>query len=102
MLAEKERVFNILKEQWQFVRENHGSLYDRGQADSYYHRAPLAHYGGVGGDYDINGNQALYGGSGRNPEIVLNAGLWGYGPSQIAGSDYTHPDTSLNIGQVVI
>jgi hypothetical protein len=50
MLAEKERMFKILKDQWQFVRENHGSLYDRGQADSYYNRAPLAHYGGVGGD----------------------------------------------------
>ena len=50
MQAEKERVFEILKEQWQFVRENHGSLYDRGQADSYYHRARSAHYGGVGGD----------------------------------------------------
>ncbi len=62
----------------------------------------IFNYGGVGGDYDINGNQALYAGSGRNPEIVLNAGLWGYGPSQIAGSDYTHPDTSLNVGQVVI
>jgi len=62
----------------------------------------IYNYRGVGGDYDINGNQALYGGSGRNPEIILNAGLWGYGPSQIAGSDYTHPNTSLNIGQVVI
>lgn len=50
MLAEQELVFKILKDQWQFVRENHGSLYDRGSADSYYHRAPLAHFGGVGGD----------------------------------------------------
>ncbi len=50
VLAEKERVFKILQEQWQFVRENHGSLYDRGQADSYYRRAALAHFGGVGGD----------------------------------------------------
>ena len=50
MQAEKERVFKILQEQWQFVRENHGSLFDRGSADSYYRRAPLAHYGGVGGD----------------------------------------------------
>jgi hypothetical protein len=50
MMTEKERVFNILNDQWQFVRENHGSLYDRGSADSYYHRPPSAHYGGVGGD----------------------------------------------------
>ena len=34
---------------WQFIRDNHGSLYDRGSADSYYGRAPDPHYGGVGG-----------------------------------------------------
>ena len=34
----------------QFVRSRHGSLYDRGSADSYYGRAPAPHYGGVGGD----------------------------------------------------
>jgi len=62
----------------------------------------IFNYGGVGGDWDINGNQANSVGSGRNPEILLNAGLWGYGPSQVAGHDYTHPNTALNIGQVVI
>jgi hypothetical protein len=35
---------------WQFIRKNHGSLYDRGSADSYYGRPRGAHYGGVGGD----------------------------------------------------
>ena len=35
---------------WQWVRENHGSLFDRGSADSYYGRPPEPHYGGVGGD----------------------------------------------------
>ena len=50
MQAEKERVFNILKDQWQFVRDNHGSLFDRGSADSYYGRGRTPHYGGVGGD----------------------------------------------------
>ena len=50
MQAEKEKVFKILKEQWQFVRENHGSLFDRGSADSYYGRGRTPHYGGVGGD----------------------------------------------------
>ena len=49
-ISEKQRVFNILKDEPQFNRERHGSLFDRGSADSYYHRAPLAHYGGVGGD----------------------------------------------------
>jgi len=34
----------------QFQRKNHGSLYDRGSADSYYGRMPSPHYGGVGGD----------------------------------------------------
>lgn len=50
MQAEKERVFNILKDQWQFNRDNHGSLFDRGSADSYYGRGRTPHYGGVGGD----------------------------------------------------
>ena len=35
---------------WQFTRKNHGSLYDRGSADSYYGRGRDPHYGGVGGD----------------------------------------------------
>jgi hypothetical protein len=35
---------------WQFVRTRHGSLYDRGSADSYYGRPRDPHYGSVGGD----------------------------------------------------
>jgi hypothetical protein len=62
----------------------------------------IQNYTGVGGDWDVNGNQSNSIGSGRNPQLTLNAGLWGYGPNQIAGADYTHPDTSKNIGQVVI
>mgnify|MGYP003705318979 FL=1 len=34
---------------WQWVRTNHGSLFDRGSADSYYHRGPNPHYGGING-----------------------------------------------------
>jgi len=34
----------------QFQRKSHGSLYDRGSADSYYGRMPNPHYGGVGAD----------------------------------------------------
>jgi len=49
MLAEKQKVINALKG-FQFVRTNHGSLYDRGSADSYYGRTRDPHYGGVGGD----------------------------------------------------
>lgn len=46
---EQEQVVRALKG-WQWVRGTHGCLYDRGAADSYYHRAPGPHYGGVGGD----------------------------------------------------
>jgi len=46
---EQEQVVRALKG-WQWIRERHGSLYGRGGADSYYHRAPGPHYGGVGGD----------------------------------------------------
>ncbi len=35
---------------WQFDRNQHGSLHDRGGADSYYGRRQDPHYGGVGGD----------------------------------------------------
>ena len=43
-LAEKELVFNILKDSPQFKRGHHGSLWDRGSADSYYHRSPAPHW----------------------------------------------------------
>ena len=51
MLAveEQEAVVRALKG-WQFVRKNHGSLFDRGSADSYYGRPQNPHYGGVGGE----------------------------------------------------
>ena len=44
MQTEKERVFNILKDQPQFNRERHGSLWDRGSADSYYGRQRGPHW----------------------------------------------------------
>ena len=49
MIDEKQRVLDILKG-WQFDRKQHGSLFDRGSADSYYGRPRGPHYGGVGGD----------------------------------------------------
>jgi hypothetical protein len=49
MITEKEQVVRILKG-WQFDRKQHGCLYDRGSADSYYGRPRDPHYGGVGGD----------------------------------------------------
>jgi len=62
----------------------------------------IDNYAGVGGDYDINGNTTLYIGSGRNPQIALNSGLWGYGPNGLGLVPYQMPDTSLNVGQVII
>lgn len=47
--TEKEVVAAALKG-WQFVRNTHGSLFDRGSADSYYGRGRDPHYGGVGGN----------------------------------------------------
>lgn len=47
--TEKEATVAALKGP-QFVRNRHGSLYDRGSADSYYRRRPQPHFGGVGGD----------------------------------------------------
>jgi hypothetical protein len=43
---------------WQFQRK-HGSLYDRGSADSYYGRPRDPHYGGVGGDSGPRVDQGL-------------------------------------------
>jgi hypothetical protein len=62
--------------------------------------AAITNYAG-GNVEDINGSVGVVG-SGRNPQVTLNAGIWGYGPTQIAGSDYTIPNTSANIGQVII
>jgi hypothetical protein len=45
---EQKAVVRALRD-WQFQRK-HGSLYDRGSADSHYGRARDPHYGGVGGD----------------------------------------------------
>ena len=53
--TEQDRVLNILKG-WQFNRKSHGSLFDRGSADSYYGRGHDPHYGGVIGD---SGNRVI-------------------------------------------
>ena len=62
--------------------------------------AAINNYNG-GNVEDINGTLGVNG-SGRNSQVTLNAGTWGYGPSQVAGADYTSPNTALNIGQVII
>lgn len=48
-LTTQEQNWRALKG-WQWVRGNHGCLFDRGSADSYYGRPRTPHYGGVGGD----------------------------------------------------
>ncbi len=58
MIKEKQRVIDILKG-WQFDRKQHGCLYDRGSADSYYGRPRDPHYGGVGGDSGPRVDQGL-------------------------------------------
>jgi len=55
-----------------------------------------------GGNQEDKIGVAAHAGSGRNPQVTLNAGTWGYGPTPIAGSDYIQPNTALNIGQVII
>ena len=45
MTYEKYRTFNGIS-----YENSHGSFFDRGSADSYYHRSPNPHRGGVGGD----------------------------------------------------
>jgi len=62
----------------------------------------INNYAGVGGDWDINGNQNNSIGSGRNPAMALNSGLWGYGPNGLGLTPYVAPNTSANIGQVII
>ena len=58
MIEEQERVLKILKG-WQFDRKQHGCLYDRGSADSYYGRPRDPHYGGVGGESGPRVDQGL-------------------------------------------
>ncbi len=50
-----------------------------------------------GGDIDINGNPADAG-SGRLAAYANNGATWGYTPS----TNYTAPDTSGNVGQVIL
>jgi hypothetical protein len=66
-------------------------------------------YNGVTARVNYNGGSvedrlgvASQPGSGRSPQIVNNAALWGYGPAVIAGGNYIAPNMSQNIGQVVI
>ncbi len=70
-LTEQETMLRAIKG-WQFERKSHGSLFDRGSADSYYNRSRTPHYGGVGGD------------SGRRVEVTDKESVAEY----MAGYDY--------------
>jgi hypothetical protein len=82
--AEQEQIVRALRG-WQFDRERHGSLYDRGSADSYYGRDTQPHYGGVGGgsgervavsdEASVAEYMAGYG----NNELLGNKKDWGNG-----------------------
>lgn len=61
----------------------------------------IDNYGGVGGSIDVNGN-SNYAGSGRNPELSLNNSTFGYGPTGLNMTPYQAPNTSGNVGQVII
>lgn len=52
----------------------------------------------AGSNWDIFGNPIVAIGGGRNPMFANNYATWGYDPSH----KYQKPDTSLNIGQVII
>ena len=58
MTEEEQKAVVRALRSWQFQRK-HGSLYDRGSADSYYGRARDPHYGGVGGDSGPRVDQGL-------------------------------------------
>jgi len=44
MTVSNEKLVRILKDEPQFQRDRHGSLWDRGGADSYYHRGSRPHW----------------------------------------------------------
>jgi hypothetical protein len=84
------------------ISDNQSPYNGRGTGDGVVNGiyGAISNYNG-GNIEDKNGSLGVVG-SGRNPQITLNASTWGYGPTQIAGSNYIAPDMSGNIGQVII
>ena len=80
------------------VSDNNTPIYGKGSGGF----LDIDNYGGVGGDWDINGNQTNSVGSGRNQEMSLNNATFGYGPAGLNMVPYKHPDTSKNLGQVTL
>ena len=60
----------------------------------------INNYAGVGSDWDVLGNPTIPNGqgSGRDPAFANNFATWGYDNTHY----YLKPDTSKNIGQVII
>lgn len=65
----------------------------------------INNYGG-GLDWDKFGNpqpgSIVGAGIGRAPSLTLNNVTWGYGPVALGYTNYDHPNTAGNIGQVII
>lgn len=80
------------------ISDNTTPIYGKGSGQY----LDIDNYGGVGGDWDINGNQINSVGSGRNPAFALNGSTWGYGPAAIGMTVYQQPNMSANVGQVII
>lgn len=74
----------------------------KGTGDGISNGELTARYNYNGGNLEDRTGTLSANNAGRNPLITLNASIWGYGPSQISGSQYIAPDTSLNVGQVII
>ena len=49
-IMEREMNYTEAREATKIYDRKHGSFFDRGSADSYYHRPRDPHRGGVGGD----------------------------------------------------
>jgi hypothetical protein len=61
---------------------------------------------GAGLDWDRLGNpnpgSIVGAGIGRSPSMTLNSSTWGMGPVGLNMTNYTQPNTALNVGQVTI
>jgi len=61
---------------------------------------------GAGLDWDKLGNpqpgSIVGAGAGRAPSLTMNNATWGMGPAGLGMTNYTPPNTALNVGQVTI
>lgn len=61
---------------------------------------------GAGLDWDKLGNpqpgSIVGAGIGRSPSLSMNYATWDMGPNGLGMQNYSNPNTSLNVGQVII